>query len=35
LPLRLLEALPALRRIPGRAIALGIRHEKVSLPLAA
>jgi 2-polyprenyl-6-methoxyphenol hydroxylase-like FAD-dependent oxidoreductase len=35
LPLRLLQALPALRRIPGRAIALGIRQERVSLPRAA
>ena len=31
LPLRLLTAFPALRRIPGRAIALGIRRERVSL----
>lgn len=35
LPLRVLEALPALRRLPGRAIALGVRQERVSLPLAA
>ncbi len=35
LPLRLLEAFPALRRIPGRAIALGIRQERLLEPLAA
>jgi 2-polyprenyl-6-methoxyphenol hydroxylase-like FAD-dependent oxidoreductase len=35
LPLRILEAFPALRRIPGRAIALGIRRERIELPLAA
>ena len=29
LPLRVLDAVPALRRIPGRAIALGIRRERV------
>lgn len=35
LPLRVLDALPALRRIPGRAIALGVRSERVEDPLAA
>ena len=35
LPLLILEQLPWLRRIPGRAIALGIRRERVELPLAA
>jgi 2-polyprenyl-6-methoxyphenol hydroxylase-like FAD-dependent oxidoreductase len=29
-PLLLLERLPALRRIPGRAIAFGVRHERLS-----
>ena len=32
LPLLILEQLPWLRRIPGRAIALGIRRERVDLP---
>nr|WP_294167347.1 FAD-dependent oxidoreductase [uncultured Sphingomonas sp.] len=32
LPLLVLERFPALRRIPGRAIALGIRRERVCLP---
>jgi 2-polyprenyl-6-methoxyphenol hydroxylase-like FAD-dependent oxidoreductase len=35
LPLRLLQRFPVLRRLPGRVIALGIRREKVELPLAA
>ena len=35
LPLRMLEAVPAFRRVSGRAIALGIRRERVELPLAA
>ncbi|WP_300974550.1 FAD-dependent oxidoreductase [Sphingomonas sp. LHG3406-1] len=34
-PLLLLERLPALRRLPGRAIALGIRSERVDPALAA
>jgi 2-polyprenyl-6-methoxyphenol hydroxylase-like FAD-dependent oxidoreductase len=34
-PLLVLQRLPWLRRIPGRAIALGIRRERVELPLAA
>lgn len=29
-PLRLLEAVPALRRIPGRAIAMGVRRERIA-----
>jgi 2-polyprenyl-6-methoxyphenol hydroxylase-like FAD-dependent oxidoreductase len=35
LPLRLLQRFPALRRLPGRVIALGIRREKVALSHAA
>lgn len=35
LPLRLLQAIPALRRLPGRVIAMGIRREQVQIPLAA
>lgn len=35
LPLLLLQRFPALRRIPGRAIAMGIRREQVRAPLAA
>jgi len=35
LPLRLLTRFPALRRVPGRVIALGIRRERVELPQAA
>jgi 2-polyprenyl-6-methoxyphenol hydroxylase-like FAD-dependent oxidoreductase len=34
-PLVVLELLPALRRLPGRAIALGIRSERVESHLAA
>jgi len=34
-PLLLLDHLPALRRLPGRAIALGIRREQVSPAIAA
>jgi 2-polyprenyl-6-methoxyphenol hydroxylase-like FAD-dependent oxidoreductase len=34
LPLLVLERFPALRRIPGRAIALGIRRERVGLLVA-
>jgi 2-polyprenyl-6-methoxyphenol hydroxylase-like FAD-dependent oxidoreductase len=34
-PLLVLERLPALRRLPGRAIALGIRSERVESHLAA
>jgi hypothetical protein len=34
-PLVMLELLPALRRLPGRAIALGIRSERVESHLAA
>jgi 2-polyprenyl-6-methoxyphenol hydroxylase-like FAD-dependent oxidoreductase len=30
-PLRLLDAAPALRRLPGRAIAFGVRRERVAL----
>ncbi len=35
LPLLLLQRFPALRRVPGRAIAMGIRREQVTSPLAA
>jgi hypothetical protein len=30
-PLLLLDAIPALRRIPGRAIALGVRRERAAV----
>ena len=33
LPLLLLEAFPVLRRIPGRAIAMGVRKERAEAPL--
>ena len=35
LPIRLLDRFPLLRRIPGRAIGLGIRRERVESPEAA
>jgi 2-polyprenyl-6-methoxyphenol hydroxylase-like FAD-dependent oxidoreductase len=35
LPVRLLDRFPWLRRIPGRAVGLGIRRERVSSPVAA
>lgn len=35
LPVRLLDRFPWLRRIPGRAVGLGIRRERVSSPAAA
>jgi 2-polyprenyl-6-methoxyphenol hydroxylase-like FAD-dependent oxidoreductase len=35
LPLQLLALFPALRRIPGRAIAMGVRQERIATPAAA
>jgi hypothetical protein len=35
LPIRLLDRLPLLRRIPGRMVGLGIRRERVRSPAIA